>query len=187
MYCFFSRVYCCVNFGCAHRWVGFGSRAFFVIARLHLLAIQVPPPARSREPAGWFWPDIRPVFGQIYALFLAKIYAQKAFLENTAFNTGRIVLSALYRAYIFMDLRRGHQAGIQLPPAPPPLVLSPAWAPVYGPAERLALARPVTYGPLQRHELGVPLAPWAGKLVQRCHRPIGTLSQVVRSARWFWC
>jgi hypothetical protein len=44
-------------------------------------------------------------FGQIYALFLAETYAQKAFLENTAFNTGRIVLGVLYRAYIFMDLR----------------------------------------------------------------------------------
>jgi hypothetical protein len=40
-----------------------------------------------------------------YALFLAKIYAQKAFLENTAFSTGRIVLGVYYRAYIFMDLR----------------------------------------------------------------------------------
>jgi hypothetical protein len=58
---------------------------------------------------GWFWPDIRPVFGRIYALFLAKIYAQKAFLENTAYNTGRIFLGALYRAYIFMDLRSARQ------------------------------------------------------------------------------
>jgi hypothetical protein len=43
--------------------------------------------------------------GQIYALFLAKIYAQKAFLENTVFSTGRIFLGVYYRAYIFMDSR----------------------------------------------------------------------------------
>ena len=55
-----------------------------------------------------------------------------------------------------------HPAGIQLPPAPPPLILSPAWAPVYGPAERLTLARSVTFGPLQRPDLGVTLAPGAG-------------------------
>ena len=57
-----------------------------------------------------------------------------------------------------------HPAGIQLPPAPPPLILSPAWAPVYGPAERLTLARSVTFGPLQRPDLGVTLAPGAGTM-----------------------
>jgi hypothetical protein len=30
--------------------------------------------------------------GQIYAVFLAEIYALWAFLENTAYNTGRIFL-----------------------------------------------------------------------------------------------
>jgi len=57
-----------------------------------------------------------------------------------------------------------HPAGIQLPPAPPPLILSPAWAPVYGPAERLTLARSVTFGPPQRPDLGVTLAPGAGTM-----------------------
>jgi hypothetical protein len=61
--------------------------------------------SQGGQVAGWFWPDIRPVFGRIYALFLAKIYAQKAFLENTAFSTGRIFLGVYYRAYMLMDSR----------------------------------------------------------------------------------
>ena len=44
-------------------------------------------------------------FGQIYAPFLAKIYAQKAFLENAASITWRIYSGVYYTAYIFMDLR----------------------------------------------------------------------------------
>jgi hypothetical protein len=63
--------------------------------------------SQGGQVVGCFWPDIRPVLGRIYALFLAKIYAQKAFLENTAFSTGRIFLGVYYRAYSFMDLRSG--------------------------------------------------------------------------------
>jgi hypothetical protein len=61
--------------------------------------------AQGGQIAGWFWPDTRPVFGQIYAPFLAKIYAQKAFLENAASITWRISWGVYYVAYIFMDLR----------------------------------------------------------------------------------
>jgi hypothetical protein len=41
---------------------------------------------------------------------LAKIYAQKAFLENTASITWRIFLGVYYVAYIFMDSRSAEEA-----------------------------------------------------------------------------
>jgi hypothetical protein len=60
----------------------------------------------------WFWPDIRRVFGQIYAVFLAEIYALRVFLENTAYNTGRIFLviyavSLCRRALLWLGLANG--------------------------------------------------------------------------------